>query len=356
MGWWNGTPERRERWVLDPLVGVGPLRFGMDSGEVKAALGGPRDGATWVAADGTLRVEYPGMGLNCMYARGTSLVAVAVDAFQGPLVRVGEVELIGRVPSEVRAEIHDLARREEAAVRVNWSGDPEIAAWGVSMGTEPDGELSAEGYPVQKDRVITSVLLVGPELAHDPYATTPVMHWRDVTGRGRNPGAWPVTPGRDRPHWDWVPLERVGPLRFGMSPPQVADALGGEVPAGRIGHFPFWLYATDGLWNLHEDRFENAGVSAHYWTNPDGVPRLGAVTAYGRTGPQVLYADIPLVGAAPSSLGAAILRHVEDHDLGLCFSPSGAMTPSGVNLALDTVRAGDAAVSEPTFYAEHWEG
>ncbi|MFE2541684.1 hypothetical protein [Actinacidiphila glaucinigra] len=96
-------------------------------------------------------------------------------------------------------------------------------------------------------------------------------------------------------------------------------------------------------------------MSAHYWTNPDGVPRLGAVTAFGRTGPQVLHAGIPLVGAVPSSLGAAILQHVEGHDLGLCFSLSGAMTPAGVNLALDTARAGDATVSEPTFYTEQWE-
>ncbi|MFF7112921.1 hypothetical protein ACFY91_11515 [Streptomyces albogriseolus] len=29
--WWGRKPENRQQWVLDPLVGVGPLRFGMDA-------------------------------------------------------------------------------------------------------------------------------------------------------------------------------------------------------------------------------------------------------------------------------------------------------------------------------------
>lgn len=355
MGWWDRKPEDRPRWVLDPLVGVGPLRFGMDSEEVEAALGGPLSGGGQVAAEGNYWQRYQKTGLTCIYERGMILVAVAVDALEGPLVRVGEVELIGRVPSEVRDEIHDLAGREGSAVRVNWSGDPEIAAWGVSMGTAQEWGRSAEGSVERRDAVVTSALLVGPELADDPYATAPVLHWHDVCELGRNPGAWPVLPEHERPHWEWVPLERVGPLRFGMSPPEVAAALGGEVPAGRIGHFPFWSFARAGQWNLSEDRFEKAGVSAHYWRHPDGVPRLGAVTAYGRTGPQVRYAGIPLVGVTPSALDAAVIQHADDHDLGLRFCPSGAAAWDGLNLALATTRVGDATVSEATFCAEQWE-
>ncbi|MFD7625502.1 hypothetical protein ACFV7Q_05550 [Streptomyces sp. NPDC059851] len=327
----------------------------MDSDEVKAALDGPLHDGGQVSADGMSWSRFRETGLTCIYDRGMILVAVEVDALDGPLVRVGEVELIGRVPSEVRAEIHELASREGATVRVNWSGDPEIAAWGVSMATGQEWGPSAEGHPERKDSVVTSALLVGPELADDPYATAPVMHWKDVRERGRNPGAWPVTPDHDRPRWEWVPLERVGPLRFGMSPPQVAAALDGETPAGRIGHFPFWSFGTAGQWNLSEDRFEKAGVSAHYWRHPDGVPRLGAVTAYGRTGPQVLYAGLTLVGVTPSALDAAVLQHVEDHDLGLRFAPSGAVAPDGLNLVLDVTRVEDTTVSEATFCAEHWE-
>jgi hypothetical protein len=134
----------------------------------------------------------------------------------------------------------------------------------------------------------------------------------------------------------------------------VAAALGGEVPAGRTGTFPFWYWKESGQWSLDTDYFEHAGVSAHYsyW---GGVPELGAVTAHGRTGPQVLYEGIPLVGVTPSVLEEAVIRHVEEHDVGLRFSPSGAAVPDETYLSLDTARAGDASVSEPTFCAEYWE-
>ncbi|MFD4318932.1 hypothetical protein [Streptomyces sp. NPDC058548] len=283
------------------------------------------------------------------------LVAVAVDALEGPLVRVGEVELIGRVPCEARAEIHELALRQGRAVRVNWSGDPEIAAWGLSMDTALKWGVSAEGHLDRGETMITSALFVGPDLADDPYASAPIMHWRDVRGLEKNPGAWPVTPDHDRARWEWVPLERVGPLRFGMTPPEVAAVLDGEVPAGRMGHFPFWWHAKDGEWNLCEDRFEKTGVSALYSTCQDGIPRLGAVTVHGRTGPQVPYAGIPLVGRAPFVLDAALFQHIEDHDLGLLFDPNGGPVPDGLNLSVSVGRAGDVAVSEPTFCAEHWE-
>lgn len=140
-----------------------------------------------------------------------------------------------------------------------------------------------------------------------------------------------------------------------MSPSRVAATLDGEVPAGRIGHFPFYWWGEDGQWHLNEDRFEKTGVSAHYWMHPDGVPRLGAVTSYGRTGPQVLHVGIPLVGVAPSALNAAVMQHVEDHDLGLRFCLSGAAVWDGLQLALGATRVGDTSVSEATFYTADWE-
>ncbi|MEV7730204.1 hypothetical protein AB0P15_36650 [Streptomyces sp. NPDC087917] len=327
----------------------------MDSDEVQDALGRPLPGGGRVAANGMYWQRYQDTGLTCIYEREMILVAVAVDALEGPLVQVGGVELIDRVPSEARVEIHDLAGREGVEVRVNWSGDPEVVAWGVSMGTAQKYVLSAEGHVQRPDEVITDTLFVGAELADDPYAAPPVMHWRDVREQGSNPGAWPVKPDQDRPRWEWAALERVGPLRFGMTPPQVSAALDDEIPAGRIGSFPFWWPGEDGPWNPSEDRFEEAGVSAHYSTYPDGVPRLGAVTLHGRTGPQAFYACMPLVGVTPSVLDAAIIEHLEKHDLGLRFSPSGAAGSADLNLTLGTARVGDATVSEPTFHAEHWE-
>lgn len=148
MSWWGRKLEDRERWALDPLVGLGPLRFGMDSDEVDAALSGARDGHSQVAADGGFWVRYQDIGVTGIYGPGRILVGVAIDAMEGPLVRLREVELIARVPSQARAEIDSLARREDAAVRVNWSGDPEIVAWGCpwappwSTGSLPRGTRS----------------------------------------------------------------------------------------------------------------------------------------------------------------------------------------------------------------------
>ncbi|GLW74604.1 hypothetical protein Kpho02_69020 [Kitasatospora phosalacinea] len=53
MGWWDRAPGERERWVLDPLAGVGPLRFGMDPAQVREALedAGVRPELTWRTGD-----------------------------------------------------------------------------------------------------------------------------------------------------------------------------------------------------------------------------------------------------------------------------------------------------------------
>ncbi|WP_042804657.1 hypothetical protein [Streptomyces sp. C] len=58
---------------------------------------------------------------------------------------------------------------------------------------------------------------------------------------------------------------------------------------------------------------------------------------------------------APSTLDAAIIQHIEDHDLGLRFRPNAAAVRDGLQLALDTTRAGDATVSEATFCTEEWQ-
>ncbi|MER5966238.1 hypothetical protein [Streptomyces sp. NPDC002057] len=77
------------------------------------------------------------------------------------------------------------------------------------------------------------------------------------------------------------------------------------------------------------------------------------MTVHGRTGPQVFYADIPLVGRTPSALDAALLQHIEDHGLDVLFHPDGGPVPDGLNLSVSVSRAGDVAVSEPTFCAEY---
>ncbi|MFZ4189246.1 hypothetical protein [Streptomyces pseudogriseolus] len=203
---WGRKPEDRQRWVLDPLVGIGPLRFGMDSDEVRAALGGASGGGSQVARDGSFWDSYDDSGLTLLYLPGMLLAGVAVHSEVGPWVSLAGVELMDRVPSEVSADLHRVARGQGVRVGVNRDGDPEIAAWGLSMGAVQAWETSAEGYQVRTDRVITQVLVCGPELADDPYATDLVALWRDIREEPMNAGGWPVTADQDRAggsghHW-----------------------------------------------------------------------------------------------------------------------------------------------------------
>lgn len=222
------------------------------------------------------------------------------------------------------------------------------------MGAEQEWGLSSEGYVERRDTMVTSALLVGPELAEDPYAAGPVIHWLDVRERGSNDGAWPVMADSDRPRWEWTPLEQVGPLRFGMSPQQVAAALDDEVPAGREGHYAAWWHKRAESWTLVADRFDTAGVSAHYWY-PDGIPVLGAVTVYGRTGPQVAFEGLDLIGKTVSAVDTALTRWAENNEVVLAMGCSGDLGLHELNMYVRATRAGDGVVSGARFCAADWE-
>ncbi|WP_436531466.1 hypothetical protein [Actinoplanes sp. HUAS TT8] len=347
MYWWKRQPGEREQWTLDPLVAVGPLRFGMSPAQVEAVLDERASGSQ---GDEHRWEHYHEQGIVAFYTRA-GLAGVRVEAMNGPLLRLGDVELIARVPSEVRADLHALAGAE---LPRNWSGDPEAPAWGLSMGTTQEWAHSPTGQVERRDAVITHALLVGPESAADPYHAAPVVMWRNIDDLEPNPGAWPVTPDADRPRWDWEPLKRVGPLHFGMSPVQVSAALDGESPAGRRGHHPWPILEEPGQWTVQEERFDRAGVVAHYWQTW-GVPTLGAVTVRGRTGPQISYAEMPLIGGRVSALDAFLTRHAIDHDLELRIGCNGDTGVGDLNLYLRAARAGDTVVSEARFGAPDWE-
>lgn len=252
-----------------------------------------------------------------VYAPGPRLVAVVVDAMDGPLVRFRHVELITRRPSEVRTDLHDLARREGATVRVSWSGDPEVASWGLSLGAALEWGMSSAGSVERRDTMVTSALFACPELADDPYRHDAVLQRHDVREHEPNPGAWPVRPAHERPRWSWTPLERVGPLRFGMSALQVAAALGGVAPAARHGHFP--------------------------------GPLLGAPA------PQVSYAGVELIGRRVSAVDAALARRAKEDSIRVLFGGGGDLGLEGFNMFVRAARAGDAVVSESRFGAQDWD-
>lgn len=353
MAWWNRESEERTQWVLEPLVGVGPLRFGMSPNQVATALDGAIAYVSQGLDSGSGWGRYSDWGITAVYEESSGLVAVAIDAMDGPLVRLRDIELIARVPSEVSSDIHALAHREGASVRVNWSGDPEVTAWGVSMGAMLKLGPSPEWD--RQDTMITDALFVVAELAEDPYGAAPVIQWRDVREEAPNAGTWPVRAEQDRLRWDWSPLESIGPLRYGMSPDQVAAALN-EEPAARHGRYPFGRpWEGPGEWILREDRFDATGVTAHYASGRGTYPLLGAVTVQGRTGPQVEHEGIRLIGLPISMVDAALIQYIEQRDLGLVIGCGGDRGLEDLNMYVRATRAGDAAISEARFCRKDWE-
>ncbi|MEW1549897.1 hypothetical protein [Streptomyces tsukubensis] len=299
--------------------------------------------------------SYADWGITAVYGEDSDLVGVAVDAMEGPLVSLRGIGLIARVPSAVDAELRDLARREGASVRVIRSGDPEIGAWGVSLGAQQEQGLSPEGYVERRDRAITRALLVSRELADDPYGSDAVKLWRNVSTVRPHPGVWPVRSWQERPEWDWVPLEGIGPLRFGMVPQQVATVLG-ESPVSRGGRYPYGLpWEGPGEWILEKERFDRAGVTAHYWCIRGRLPILSAVTVHGRSGPQVEYAGIRLIGESVEAVDAALIRYLDDNGLVLSYGCGGDLGAHGLGMYVRATRTGDSMISEARFCSAGWE-
>ncbi|MFJ6574078.1 hypothetical protein ACIQNU_42470 [Streptomyces sp. NPDC091292] len=292
--------------------------------------------------DGVGWGDYQKWAVTGIYGENSGLVGVSTRVWDGPQVVLRGVELIARVPSEVRADLQRLAREEGIIVGANRSGDPEVPAWGLSMRTVRSG-----------DSVITVALLVDAEAAADPYGSKPIVQWWDVRELEPNPGAWPVRADRDRPRWEWTPLERIGPLEFGMSPQQVVAALNGEAPAARRGRYPYGEpWESIGQWYLLTDRFDRTGVTALY-TYREGLPALGAVQVHGRSGPQVEFAGIPLIGMVPSVVEEALIQYCDDHGLETTSGPSG-LGSEQLNMYVGATSAGDAAISEARFCAPGW--
>ncbi|MFG2668929.1 hypothetical protein ACGFY6_32415 [Streptomyces sp. NPDC048387] len=116
MSLWDVLPDsERPQWISDPLVRVGPLRFGMSPGEASGALGGINPGrhehnARWdVACD-----DYREVGVKLYFAATSNrLCAVSVDALKGPQVHADGVAIVGRVPSELERWLFERAESRE---------------------------------------------------------------------------------------------------------------------------------------------------------------------------------------------------------------------------------------------------
>ncbi|MFF6835187.1 hypothetical protein ACFY84_25460 [Streptomyces sp. NPDC012438] len=324
-------------WDFNPLAGVGPLRFGMNPREVSAALSGEYPDATDGSMDHPHSEHYRNLGVTALYEMNSGLVGLFVNGKKGPQVSLDDVELIARPPVELRQEIERYSANEGLTLKNNWSGDLELPEMGLSTGARRQG-----------DALVTEALFMAQEFASDPYGSEPVIRWYDIRGESYGKRELGTRPDEERGRWNFEAWVGVGPLKFGMRPQEVAEALEEENPSdlhrAEINHFSRES-------RLEWEWYAGAGVTAHY----DHSGRfLLAVTVNGAAGPHVGLEGIELIGAPPSTVEESVDSHIEENELTLMWNSNGEREVYELGIALGTCRAGNRAVSEVTFASRRW--
>ncbi|MEV4113413.1 hypothetical protein [Nonomuraea sp. NPDC049695] len=159
---------------------------------------------------------------------------------------------------------------------------------------------------------------------------------------------WTVVEECDRAQWDYAPLERVGPLRFGMSPQEAAVAMrargyvGDAVsPIGAFG--PFEQLRT---------RFRAVNAPAYrvdvvaYYAGPPG---LTCVAIDALSGPQVSLDGIRLIGRAPSELAADLSTYLAKTGRSVEITPEGDVGSQELGINPRAQRAGDVLLTRLVF-------
>lgn len=109
----------------------------------------------------------------------------------------------------------------------------------------------------------------------------------------------------DRLQWAWIPLEGLGPLRFGTSRDEVIDVLGAtRVSTGEDQEHRWADFESLGI-RTYYDRYEDEG--------------LMAVISDGLCGPRVRYNGTAFTGRPPSELNRWIEEIAHVHE---CYTSS----------------------------------
>lgn len=141
MGVWAVVGEAdRIQWLLDPLEGVGPLRFGMSHDEVVTAVAGLLDLSLMrggyhgpvVSADFAFAHTPSGPAVSAYYDAG-QLACVAVNALRGPQVTLDGLKLVGRVPSELEDAFAEYTSAHGHDLRYSQHADPGSESLGVVL-------------------------------------------------------------------------------------------------------------------------------------------------------------------------------------------------------------------------------
>lgn len=155
---------------------------------------------------------------------------------------------------------------------------------------------------------------------------------------------WHVLTEAEREQWRYTPSVGVGPLRFGMSHDEAAEALSGFAASVSVAHRDFGRPT--------KAEFRNACVPAHgvavtaYYARSEG---LFCVVVGARYGPQVTLDGIRLVGRVPSRLEEQFLGYVLERGIAPQYTPEGDPASDDLGIVMRVQRAGDIVLSRPVF-------
>ena len=167
--WWEIKPDgERQQWALDPLVGVGPLRFGMTSDEVTDALDRIEPNPRWGGVHGRTMAQGRYAGVGMLYYRDERLHGISIDALGGPQVVADGMALVGKIPSAMTKWLEDRAEVREIYTELFYlpSGDPGSRTLGVAMCVQRSG-----------DHVVTRPVFLPPDALDDIYHQLPAESW-----------------------------------------------------------------------------------------------------------------------------------------------------------------------------------
>lgn len=140
----------------------------------------------------------------------------------------------------------------------------------------------------------------------------------------------------ERERWELQPDIGVGPLRFGMSPVEVAEALLVSAPQARVGG------------EYGQEDFAG-GVKAFYDEGKLACVALDAVV-----GPQVFLAGFPLAGSHPGQGQQFLLDHAAEHGNWVLFTSDASLALTDLGILLREQRVGEARLTRPLFVKEEW--
>ncbi|MER7195950.1 hypothetical protein [Streptomyces flaveolus] len=146
--------SEREQWGYSPREAVGPLIFGVARPEAVTIMAGhgfaaeERKIGRWSPQRGQWCVEFRRVesdkhrpAVKCYFVEGVGLTCVLVDGLCGPQVTCEGIRLIGRVPSDLDAEMEACAAEHNLGIWYGPTGDLGWPDFAFDRGAQRAGDI-----------------------------------------------------------------------------------------------------------------------------------------------------------------------------------------------------------------------